>query len=86
MNGDQPTKAWTIVRAEPRTMMEGGQTVQGVQVTFRLPDGTLDTIMVPREAFTPEQVAAAVHEQASNHLAVLEQQGPAYEGPVRPNR
>lgn len=75
MNGSQEEPAWIITGVRPQMIQHNNQTEQGVIVTYRLPDGTQDTLQVPRSEYNPEHVFRLVHEAASEHLQMLQLQG-----------
>ena len=66
-----PPPAW-VVTTQSETMGIGpsGQATRGVNVGFRLADGTNGSVFVPDAQYTPDQVKAAIMARAEAFGAV----------------
>lgn len=62
---------WTITAQQETTgLTETGTPAKGLNVTFRLDDGTVGTVFVPDTALTPASVAAAVQARATTLVGI----------------
>lgn len=66
-------KGWEVVsQRETYGLNASGQTVRGIEVTFRLKSGTTSTVFVAKDAYTVDNVKAAILEHAA-HLMGADQ-------------
>lgn len=66
-------KGWEVVSQRSTYGLDSrGQTVQGIEVTFRLKSGTTSTVFLAKDDYTVDNVKAAILEHAA-HLMVVDQ-------------
>ena len=69
-------KGWEVVgQRETYGLDAKGQTVRGIEVTFKLAGGTTSTVFVAKDAYNVANVKAAILEHAGHLMGVDQLKG-----------